>query len=953
MATATALVFMIDRTGSMGPFRDALRNMLPSTICALSMTRVFDYMAVITYSDYDLPRNRVTFSGYRDVQSVDAMKQLQDFTSAIHLEGGAGIEEAVKTCLVQLAREPVPQPLARLHLLHLTDASPHSDTNPDSEGVRERKALGDLFPWSATVAHLRSSLDTLVYSGVVQSAWKGYGKLALDTGGVLVRTLPKNVRQDITAVISTWLGEGAQPEARDEVVAARLTRAMDSMRQDPAVVDRMFADMANLVRVDVAALTVSPILGKLWRDLCARRADARRDELVTAFCTAKNKLESKTDRKALDKFLAASYDRADEIRADLVAFLRTGASRGLVRFTPDSAELCCHKVVQLLADGGRTATATIRAILGRFNIDADAAVPAMPDGPDDAAPELPPRTLPLAWGPERVMTTLLHTVAPGTLLSRRPAALLAMHALDCGSVIGAVAAPYLRAIKGQWINWRRRADGTPEVPENFQRVFVELVARTPDAATEEEAQQARRLARMHAVMGALRMEVDYEHLDTLSADGTFPGHVVQCSRCTHMRALSTITAEGVCAYCQHGKEPAYTPRNPRRVDGLDVADVYQVRCSQCAAFYSRNPDVHICQRSKCPACLIGIPQSTRTCTSCQHAFVVYGELPRGQCGQCLTGQPPRLTTTTKHARVLELYDGEDLRTALCGAAGLELTDRSRWPVQKAGQRMGMALDMVAGDAPVVSAAPPLRADVSVHNPDEVWAHIVAVVQGTQRAADPECSICMCAASEVGGVFAVCGRRGCAERACRPCLQRWYDRNQPGRIVFERATLCQFCARTPSAKVLRACAPLATRLKLEDMPDPSMRYAWCKVCVRVQPFAARACTADYDAAALDAVADFVCETCARGSKDAEARTCPHCTAPTQKAGGCNHMTCVCGGHWCWECGEPADTSEACYGHMWAVHGRIFMDEPARRQEDDDNDLFGQEGEDNDFVEDYPY
>jgi hypothetical protein len=32
----------------------------------------------------------------------------------------------------------------------------------------------------------------------------------------------------------------------------------------------------------------------------------------------------------------------------------------------------------------------------------------------------------------------------------------------------------------------------------------------------------------------------------------------------------------------------------------------------------------------------------------------------------------------------------------------------------------------------------------------------------------------------------------------------------------------------------------------------------------------------------------------------ARQCPGCGAHTQRRGGCNHMTCACGAHWCWEC-----------------------------------------------------
>ena len=35
-----------------------------------------------------------------------------------------------------------------------------------------------------------------------------------------------------------------------------------------------------------------------------------------------------------------------------------------------------------------------------------------------------------------------------------------------------------------------------------------------------------------------------------------------------------------------------------------------------------------------------------------------------------------------------------------------------------------------------------------------------------------------------------------------------------------------------------------------------------------------------------------------------KECPNCKAPTEKSGGCNHMTCQhCGFGWCWICSRP--------------------------------------------------
>ncbi len=40
-----------------------------------------------------------------------------------------------------------------------------------------------------------------------------------------------------------------------------------------------------------------------------------------------------------------------------------------------------------------------------------------------------------------------------------------------------------------------------------------------------------------------------------------------------------------------------------------------------------------------------------------------------------------------------------------------------------------------------------------------------------------------------------------------------------------------------------------------------------------------------------------------------KKCPKCSRPVEKNGGCNHMSCVCGYHWCWLCTNNFDG----YGH----------------------------------------
>ncbi len=45
-----------------------------------------------------------------------------------------------------------------------------------------------------------------------------------------------------------------------------------------------------------------------------------------------------------------------------------------------------------------------------------------------------------------------------------------------------------------------------------------------------------------------------------------------------------------------------------------------------------------------------------------------------------------------------------------------------------------------------------------------------------------------------------------------------------------------------------------------------------------------------------------------------RACPKCHVRIEKASGCNHMTCTCGAHFCWQCGNEFATARETYNHL---------------------------------------
>jgi hypothetical protein len=74
-----------------------------------------------------------------------------------------------------------------------------------------------------------------------------------------------------------------------------------------------------------------------------------------------------------------------------------------------------------------------------------------------------------------------------------------------------------------------------------------------------------------------------------------------------------------------------------------------------------------------------------------------------------------------------------------------------------------------------------------------------------------------------------------------------------------------------------------------------------------------------------IENFICSPCteireAASKMPKNIKHCPNCNAPTEKNGGCNHITCHCNTHWCWTC-NTAHPRATIYDHM-SLCGGIF-------------------------------
>jgi hypothetical protein len=104
-------------------------------------------------------------------------------------------------------------------------------------------------------------------------------------------------------------------------------------------------------------------------------------------------------------------------------------------------------------------------------------------------------------------------------------------------------------------------------------------------------------------------------------------------------------------------------------------------------------------------------------------------------------------------------------------------------------------------------------------------------------------------------------------------------------------------------------------------DPAYHYAWCSgQCYKIVPAVEKECQSEMP----NYHGSFQCESCRKSklSQAAEAVTkiSPCCQVRVEKAGGCDHIACRCGAHFCWRCLKVFEL-EGIYAHL-AEHTGMY-------------------------------
>jgi hypothetical protein len=970
------LLYVIDATGSMGSWITALNSLLPSVIRSIAMTGIFSEIGIAVYRDYDSSGTTLyDFSEFCNCNDQVAIAKLVNFARFIAPIGGGGAPEAVKTAILKL--RDIPQVDGeKYYLIHLTDAPPHEISRLDTQGAMEMKALERIVrnrDWTNIVdlfllKHPNTRymcLTTCVHQFYCYFAQKTQGDVFKLSGSSSIETIRSNLTQIFNAllkfdnpVVDRWEipftqndninSEGQlmkwQPvkslvaTAECRILMTNMSNAMERLKRDEGFLEFVIEEFRSIISDDVMALTMSPIIGKMWRELCKRRSDPRRDELIELLSKKKNLL-GLSEKSVIEAWLKESYNAKSEIDAELKEFISKTPVEGLLRFTPEREGFFAQQIVQLLAAGDKKSTTVIRSLLCRLYVDNTYRLDQQVVDDDTDVP-IPSSSIPLNLNIYKFFELVMHTIAPGTKLTRRYSGMLSCHILACGSVLAPQAKVYLEKIKGKWINWKRRDDGTPEVPESWSRTFLDLILHESCSPymTEEELTNARFYRKVASLLSFYHnIETTVKLVDSTSVDTKYPDHMVRCTNCNFRRPLSIIAADGMCGYCKPYIEyeaSTFMDKNKKYyADEMQITNPYgkivtarpekmsyvQVRCYPCGSIYSRDSTVSIPGYSKCFGCRFGTtPSPCAKCTDCGLNFVSWSNsLPNGKCAGCSAGLDKRVLQYREYPVLIQQVLSNNF-TQLCETLGYTVGSAF-----KPNCALYDAITQIKECEPVISPIPTniTFRESTVCNVEDIWTYALGVMSGTTKVKLPECSVCMDTYPSSELVRA-CGRRGCEQRVCNTCAAGWYGLNKVGTTIYQRATMCQFCSRVPTPAIIGRIdvklMDLATAVAKNQL-DPDAYYGWCTLCYKPHEVARREC-----AGVAPILANYKCYPCVTGNLPTIlTKDCPYCEVTTEKTGGCNHITCGnCDNHWCWVCEAKCSSAEQTYRHLNKEHGGIF-------------------------------
>ena len=436
-----------------------------------------------------------------------------------------------------------------------------------------------------------------------------------------------------------------------------------------------------IINEDVTTISLNPVFGSLWRAVCNDRTSEHREELITAFGLQIDRISNPEEKARVKIWLDESYDyTADVLEAisavpeaerfpcvcldPTLAFTEDEDGKAITSFTRDE-----------LLEIGRSCDYRILRRLGRvltrltYINSADEMPAHIAAAPEETTPRIPMALVNKEHN-RKFWRILLHIVVPGTMLSARPAALLAALSIRMGFQ------PLMEAAEKEMLLWRNRWSNI-EVPENWNVSCLSLLMDADQAYRKRHEEKKARLLKTEdrALFTTL---VSYKMLElnletTLTANiGWTPektsvaiGPVVICQSCEYPRSVTIMGAGGKCGHCLCTEYISSEERDEHieaRVTKEDneTTPAIWVECNvrtfraQYVVYCPENLNV----RPKCYFCRESKPAPTLECTDCLNK-IIYPEEYRDpsedmksfKCYACASARKTIVSTETTASKL--------------------------------------------------------------------------------------------------------------------------------------------------------------------------------------------------------------------------------------------------------------------------------------------------------------
>ncbi|PKS08369.1 hypothetical protein jhhlp_005313 [Lomentospora prolificans] len=763
---------------------------------------------------------------------------------------------------------------------------------------------------------------------------------------------------------------------------------------DPTYKRFVTTQLRAIIQENVTAMTVNPVFGTLWRTVCNDRKNPVRDELIQLFGSEVERLSAAEDEKQRMKtWLEESYNYAEDIEnmlkevpeEDQFPCVYLDPTQDFTVKDDESEEnKPLNKFTRSeLLEIGRSCDYKILRRLGKVLTRLSYAEKAedLPLHIRNATVGEVPR-IPLALAREekdrQFWRVLLHVVLPGTMLARRPSALLAALALRMGlQHLRDVADTELLGYRDEW--------NTLEIPETWNLGCLGLLLdaddnylrRVRDGVTEPRAEGG--ISLLKAEDKALfKTLVDYKMLElnlktTLTAEiGWSPqkekaplGPVVICRKCNFPRSVTVMDSENICGLCSCTTRKCtcavcqapddFDFRVSNQVTAGDCAETKAtwVECgmADCRAQYVVYNPQALNVRAKCHFCRH--PNNSKfgeaplvDCTKCQNRMIYPKEYrpkdfdaSKWQCPHCDGGLPTVVESNTTSQKLMEENGQDWLLANIDGVLHEPFNGRtlfyaaSHCDLAKLPQNLRVLPD---SDINLKLRGKPIQNSGKVKDSLRQWVL-------SRRTEAVQCSLCFSTVAK-SNILPACGRKGCDQHICLDCRKTWYGINGPGKILNMAALVCPFCRRIPAPSVVSTFGLTRLGQATEAMRQAGeWIYAWChecgfakqymeRVCARgappeIQRWTCDQCNDAREEAVRQALADQNLEDLDEETRRAvvsrakKPKVCPSCGVMTEKTSGCDHISCPCGTHWCYACGAM-ESEESIYNHINEKHGTLW-------------------------------